>query len=226
MKSGLLYTGLIIVLIISCTGVVSAAPNDKYLTVDIGQNAVDVSKYVSGNMIGYWTTPDTSVAPSKTITIEDKSAFDITRADFSGYTGIWYNTNSAAVPLDKALNVVDNYLTVNLGQNAVDVSNYVSGDMIGYWSTPDATGAPASIITIEDKSAFDITRADFSGYTGIWYNTNSAAVPLDKALNVVDNYLTVNLGQNAVDVSNYVSGDMIGYWGGPDTNGPPTRYHN
>ena len=58
-------------------------------------------------MIAYWTTPDVSVAPSRIITIEDKSAFDITRADFSGCTGIWYNINSAAVPLDKALNVVD-----------------------------------------------------------------------------------------------------------------------
>ena len=81
---------------------------------------------------------------------------------------------------------MDSYKTVRIGQKNVDVSEYVSGNMIAYWATPDATGGPSKIITIEDKSAFDITRVDFSGCPGIWYNINSAAVPLDKALNVVD----------------------------------------
>jgi len=209
-KSGLLYTGLLIVLIVSCTGVVSAAPGDKYLTVDIGQTAVDVSKYVSGDMIGWWPTADTSGPASAYITITDKSAFDI---DYGFSPGFWYNINSeSGLALDKALNVVDSYLTVDIGQTAVDVSNYVSGDMIAYWITPDAIGPPSRIITIDDKSSFDITHADFGGCPGFWYNINSVAVPLDKALFVVDNYLTVNIGQTAVDVSNYVSGDWVGWW--------------
>jgi len=213
-KSGLLYTGLLIVLIISCTGVVSAAPkSDKYLTVDIGQTAVDVSKYVSGDMIGWWPTADTSGGPTKLIQIEDKSAFDINNYAFAGCTGFWYNINSESGPaLDKALNVVDSYLTVDLGQNAVDVSEYVSGDKIGWWPTADASGGPTKLIQIEDTSAFDITRADFGGGIGFWYNADVVGISLDKALNVVDNYLTVNIGQNAVDVSNYVSGDWIGWW--------------
>ena len=88
------------------------------------------------------------------------------------------------MPLDKALNVVDNYLTVNLGQNAVDVSNYVSGDMIGYWGGPDTNSLPTSIIIIDDKSAVDI---DYGFYPGFWYNINSEyGQAVDIALNVVD----------------------------------------
>lgn len=93
---GLLRIGLLILLVTSCVQVVSASTRIVPAggTVVIGETDLDITNCVYGNMIGWWSSAaPLSSPPSKIIVISNKQSFTVAPADFSGYTGNWYNTD-------------------------------------------------------------------------------------------------------------------------------------
>lgn len=61
--------------------------------------------------------------------------------------------------------------TVGIGESGLDISQIVPipGTTIGWWVSPDASGAPAFSTTVKDPLNFFVDPSIFVGYTGIWY---------------------------------------------------------
>ena len=61
--------------------------------------------------------------------------------------------------------------TVGIGESGLDISQIVPipGTSIGWWVSPDASGAPAFLTTVKDPLNFFVDPSIFVAYTGIWY---------------------------------------------------------
>jgi hypothetical protein len=110
--------------------------------------------------------------------------------------------------------VVHSCGTIYIGDN-VDVTNCVSGTMIGYWTGP-VEGAPSKKVAIFDKKSFYVYPGYFNGYTGVWYNLDASDKPTSIAFRVLDPAVqscgTVYIGEKNLDITHCVSGNTIGYW--------------
>jgi hypothetical protein len=93
---GLLRIGLLFLLLISCIVVVNASARvvQPGGTIFIGERGLDITDCVSGNTVGWWAGPVVG-APSKIIAVTNKRSFLADPSQFIGYTGNWYNYNSA-----------------------------------------------------------------------------------------------------------------------------------
>lgn len=253
MKSnGLLRTGLLVLLIISCIGVVSAASRvvQPGGTVYIGETTLDITDCVSGNTIGWWgsAVDRFSTAPSKEITItnRDKRSFSVDPSDFIGYTGDWYNYNSGeigAVAFTVAYSqpgMPNRFVPaggdVVIGEKGLEVTNCVSGNAIAWWAGP-SVGAPSIIMSItnRNKQSFFVDPSQFNVFnTGNWYNYNSLTGEIGTvAFNVVGSQpgtsdRLVPIGGEVIaretnlDISYCVSGNTIAWWMSIEPAGAPS----
>lgn len=68
--------------------------------------------------------------------------------------------------------------TVFLGEEGLDITNAVGpSTSIGWWASAadiQATSPSQTIQVSGRKTTFEITQAEFSGYTGSWYRLNSS----------------------------------------------------
>jgi hypothetical protein len=185
-KIGLLRMGLLVLLIASCIGVVSASsrvvsPGED---IAIGEKNLDIMYCVSGNTVGWWAGPVTG-APTKTMVIRNKRSFFADPSQFIGYTGNWYNYNQATGTVGTlAFHVVDSQpgmasrvvspgANIAIGEKNLDITYCVSGNTVGWWAGP-VTGAPTKTMVIRNKRSFSADPSQFIGYTGNWYNYNQA----------------------------------------------------
>ena len=96
--------------------------------------------------------------------------------------------------------------TVFLGEEGLDITNAVgSSTSIGWWASAAdiQTTSPSQTIQVSGrKSTFEITQAEFSGYTGSWYRLNPATGlsydPAQVAFTVSEPRISVSI-RNAAD---------------------------
>jgi hypothetical protein len=213
--------GLLVLLITSCIGVISAAPTGFHTcgAIYIGET-VDVTKCVSGEYVGWWasTADRYTTIPSFGIQIVDKQSF---YADprLSGYTGNWYNLESdfSSDPTSVAFTILEPQScgTIYIG-DIVDVSKCVTGENVGWWaSAADIyTTLPSKTVGITNEQSFDVAPNNFLGSSGAWYNLDVDYKPTSVAFQVMEpkNFCGfVSIG-DTIDVSKCVSGKSIGWW--------------
>jgi len=96
--------------------------------------------------------------------------------------------------------------TVFLGEEGLDITNAVgSSTSIGWWASAadiQATSPSQTIQVSGRKTTFEITQAEFSGYTGSWYRLNSSTGlsydPAQVAFTVSEPRISVSI-RNAAD---------------------------
>jgi hypothetical protein len=167
---------LLILLVVSCIGVAGAAKSTSCGTVYITE-MVDVSDCVTGNSVGWWSSPRFrfTTIPSQFIGLPAPDAQGRIFLDIGAWVnpGTWYNMDASGFGTTTAFRVADWQPCgpFAIGDTA-DVTRCVTGKTIGWWAFPADRGStlPSKVIGIKNKQSFDIRPEDFVGSIGNWYN--------------------------------------------------------
>lgn len=107
---------------------------------------------------------------------------------------------------------VNHGATVFIGEQGLDITPAMEGyTTLGYWSSGSviSTTSPVSTIPVSGRlTSFSVTQSEFAGYTGSWYQVDSAGHAQNVAFIVADPRLSVSI-RNGGDLSSSLDGKTV-----------------